>query len=261
MKKYLFTITMITVMLSSCEFSSVEVQVDCSLEGPSLQVSASDSECGNATGEINLEVTGGLAPFTYLVDNDEVALNAGRIENLGAGVYNVTVIDGNECSATQSVQVESPSGLVITSTSITEAGCESSNGSITITAEGGSGNLLYAIQGETPQSSNSFTGLSTGTFVVEVTDENDCATSQQVEVLSGIKLSQHVSPIISNNCAVNGCHNGTQPPNLSTNSAIISNASRIRARTSAGSMPPSGPLPGADVQAISCWVNDGAPNN
>lgn len=81
----------------------------------------------------------------------------------------------------------------------------------------------------------------------------------------GISFVQTIQPIISNNCALSGCHvNGQQRPTLETYEQIADNAERIEARTSNGTMPPSSSgqsLSQLEIDAIACWVGDGAPNN
>lgn len=81
----------------------------------------------------------------------------------------------------------------------------------------------------------------------------------------GVSFAQTIAPIISSNCALSGCHvNGQQRPALETYEQIAANAERIMIRTSNGSMPPSSSgkeLTLEEIEAISCWVNNGAPNN
>jgi uncharacterized membrane protein len=81
----------------------------------------------------------------------------------------------------------------------------------------------------------------------------------------GISFVQTIEPIISTNCAVSGCHvNGQQRPTLETYEQIAANAARIMVRTSNGTMPPASSgkeLTLEEIEAISCWVNDGAPDN
>ena len=81
----------------------------------------------------------------------------------------------------------------------------------------------------------------------------------------GTSFSQTISPIIESKCAISGCHvSGQQRPTLETYEQISSNASRIKARTSNGTMPPatSGKSLSADeIEAIACWVDAGAPDN
>ena len=81
----------------------------------------------------------------------------------------------------------------------------------------------------------------------------------------GTSFSQTVSPIIQANCAVSGCHvAGQQSPTLETYDQIASNATRVKARTSNGTMPPptsTFSLRQEEIDDIACWVDAGAPAN
>jgi len=81
----------------------------------------------------------------------------------------------------------------------------------------------------------------------------------------GTSFSQKIHPIINSNCAESGCHvNGQQLPTLENYSQISSNAAKIKARTSNGTMPPSNSgksLSPEEIEAIACWVDAGAPEN
>ena len=81
----------------------------------------------------------------------------------------------------------------------------------------------------------------------------------------GTSFSITIEPIITSNCAVSGCHvNGQQQPTLETYAQISSNAAKIKARTSNGTMPPSTSglvLTQDEIDAIGCWVDEGAPRN
>jgi uncharacterized membrane protein len=78
------------------------------------------------------------------------------------------------------------------------------------------------------------------------------------------KFSADVAPIISSQCATSGCHNATAAGGivLQTHAQISAAKARIQTRAlTEKTMPPSGPLPAAQVNAIQCWINSGAPNN
>jgi uncharacterized membrane protein len=81
----------------------------------------------------------------------------------------------------------------------------------------------------------------------------------------GTSFDQTIKPIIESNCAVSGCHvTGQQQPTLESYAQIESNAEKIKTRTSNGTMPPlsSGlSLTQAEIDAIACWVDEGAPDN
>ena len=81
----------------------------------------------------------------------------------------------------------------------------------------------------------------------------------------GVSFSKTIYPIVSSSCAVSGCHvTGRQLPTLETYAQISSNAERIKARTSNGTMPPASSgivLSKEEIDDIACWVDAGAPNN
>lgn len=67
-----------------------------------------------------------------------------------------------------------PDMIVLTATTV-DATAGSANGTITAIASGGTGNYTYSIDnGSTWQSSNVFSGLSAGTYIVYVSDSNGC---------------------------------------------------------------------------------------
>jgi hypothetical protein len=73
-----------------------------------------------------------------------------------------------------------------------------------------------------------------------------------------------VNPIIQANCVVNGCHiAGAQSPTFDDYAQISAQADKIKARTVAETMPPSGSssLTNAEIDIIAAWVDGGHPNN
>jgi hypothetical protein len=78
------------------------------------------------------------------------------------------------------------------------------------------------------------------------------------------KFSADVNPIIQNSCAIGGCHgsgsnNGPGP--LLTFDQIKNAASQIKNSVVNKTMPRGNTLSNAQIQAISCWVDNGASNN
>ena len=85
------------------------------------------------------------------------------------------------------------------------------------------------------------------------TNPDPCAT---------ITFSVDVKPIIDANCV--SCHStgGVYPAlNLETYQSISAAAVNVKTRVVDKTMPPGGPLTDAEIQAISCWVDNGALNN
>ncbi len=76
-----------------------------------------------------------------------------------------------------------------------------------------------------------------------------------------ISLKDTIQPIIESNCALSGCHLDRQMPLFENRDDIIANATRIKARVTAGTMPPSNPLDARTMEMIACWVDSGAKDN
>ena len=73
-----------------------------------------------------------------------------------------------------------------------------------------------------------------------------------------------IQSIIKSSCALSGCHTGDVPqPKYDTYTAVKTFASSIQSRVSDKSMPPAGAtaLSEAQIKLITCWVQNGAPEN
>ena len=144
---------------SSVVVSSVETSVTC--------ISAS-------TGESALTVRGGTTSYSYLWDANANNQTSPAATGLSANNYTVTVTDGNSCASILSVTIIEPTPLVVPST-VTDASCGASNGSIEITVSGGT--TSYSYLWSNGQNTSLATGLATGTYIVTITDGNSCVTT------------------------------------------------------------------------------------
>lgn len=76
---------------------------------------------------------------------------------------------------------------------------------------------------------------------------------------SQISFAYTIKPIIDNNCLQ--CHNGSQFPDLRIYESVSQNAAAVKSETAAKRMPIGGSLTTEEINAISCWVDNGAKNN
>ncbi|NOS93007.1 MAG: hypothetical protein HOP30_13880 [Cyclobacteriaceae bacterium] len=213
--------------------------------------------CSGSDGSITPNATGGETPYQYAIGGGAYSSVLG-FTGLSAGKYTIKVKDKNGCEKTQEVTLASPNSTVaITSIDKTISGCGTSTGSITVNATGTG--LTYRKNTEAFVSTSTFSNLAPGSYQVTVKDASNCTTTQTVQVLSSIKFSD-VQAIVNTNCAVSGCHvsGGTAPFALTTESAIKSRATSIKSATQSKSMPKGGSLSQSDINAIACWVDDGA---
>ncbi len=168
-------------------------------EPPILNVSlnATDELCNNSCdGTITASPSGGIEPYSYLWSNTEVS---STINNLCAGIYNITVTDDNGCEVYSSTSINSPAILGINIQDITEPTCGNSDGSITIGATGGTSPFAYAWS-PVSSSTSMLSGIPAGSYTVTVTDNNNCSITQTIG-LSDITGPQITDIIVSDvNC-------------------------------------------------------------
>jgi hypothetical protein len=153
-------------------------QSACGVEETVLVVTTAQTNVscnGGNNGAVTASVSGGTAPYAYLWSNGQTTPG---ITGLTAGTYTVNVTDNIGQMATASATVTQPSAVTVVSSSSVNISCfGGSNGTIIITAGGGTSPYQYSIfNGSTGtyQSSNTFTGLSAGTYKIRVKDNIGC---------------------------------------------------------------------------------------
>ena len=118
-------------------------------------------------------ITGGTTPYTYSWSSGSTTYYE---DSMCMGYYGITITDANGCISVDSITIEDISTISIDSENSTDITCNGfSDGTITITASGGTAPLEYSIDGgSTYQSSGSFTGLAADSYDVAVHDAVLC---------------------------------------------------------------------------------------
>lgn len=142
------------------------------------------ANCGNQNGSITVNATGGSLPYTYSFDGGLTFTNSNVSGPLFPGSYTVVVHDGNGCLTTKIVLVNNTLGPQSLTAVVDDATCGLNNGTITLTAIGGTPNYEYSSNGITYQTSNVLSGLGAGTYTVWVRDVNLCRQSLTVTILN-----------------------------------------------------------------------------
>lgn len=257
----------LTVLFFGCG-SDNEEPIDCS--SANLQASigtVSDATCGLENGSFQLAISGGNAPFELTIPglgSQSLPSNANLVENIPGGNHTIIVTDVNNCDFSTNITVNDVNDVAI-ETQIEASGCQTANGTIAVSASGGKEPYMYSLDGGAMQTDNIFTELAVGDYTALVTDGDGCQTSVTVSLLSGVSYNENIIPIINANCAISGCHDGSSAalPDWTDLTTVQANAADIKTRTSEGTMPPAGrpDLKVEEIQAIACWVDDGALNN
>ncbi len=101
----------VTDALNSTQSASIRVN---SAPIPSIVVNATNPTCpGDADGMINLNLSPGQAPYTFIWSNSSTSQNQ---TGLSAGTYSVTIIDAYGCTTTLSANMVDPLPIINTVT-------------------------------------------------------------------------------------------------------------------------------------------------
>ncbi len=185
-------------------------------------VATTDAACAAAAnGTATVNVTGGVAPYTYRWNTTPVQTTS-AVSGLRGGVYSVVVKDANNCSATLSVGIGTGAGVSGTFSQIVLPACfGNANGSVVFTPSGGI--APYTYNWSNGQTSATATGLTAGTYTIAGADNVGCTfrdtiTLTQPAALTATATGADVSCFGGNNgTATVTAGGGTMPYSYSWN--------------------------------------------
>lgn len=175
------------------------------LSGLPFTVSTTQSTCGQNTGTITVTAQGGTSPYQY-------GLNGGPLQNsnvftgLAAGTYTVYIVDSQGCDSTGTATITNTGSLPSSFTALNTSCPGVNNGSISVTPTLGTSPFSYSLNGGTPQTNNTFSGLAAGSYTITFTDANLCSGTITVNITAGANITS-TSTTTSLTCP--GANNGT----------------------------------------------------
>ena len=157
------------------------------IEGPAaalnidlLDVDAMSCQNGNI-GSVNVNTSGGWGGNRYTLTQPDSSTRGPQNSPVFAGLsqdgtYTVSVTDLNGCTVTDTFSLNALSTPVLTVDNAASDFCYDAfdAASLVVNATSGSAPYEYRINGGPLGASNSFTGLTPGTYTIEVVDANDC---------------------------------------------------------------------------------------
>lgn len=157
---------------SGTYLDSVQVTVS---DGPTTSSAPTDPTCAGNDGQIVVSATGGTTPYNYSIDNGSNFQASGTFTGLGANTYNIIVEDANGCQSTDVVTLNAGAGALTVSATPTDPTCGNTDGSVVISALGGTAPYTYSIDGGSNfQGSATFSGLGVGTLNIVAMDNSGC---------------------------------------------------------------------------------------
>jgi gliding motility-associated-like protein len=129
---------------------------------------------GGSDGSITANGSGGIPGYTYAWNSNPPQYFA-TANNLPAGTYTVVVTDNVGCTGATSAVIIPPTPISSMVTHVDSALCFGQNqGSISISASGGTQPYSYSWNTSPPQSGPTANNLYAGTYTAIITDDNGC---------------------------------------------------------------------------------------
>jgi gliding motility-associated-like protein len=146
-------------------------------------------------GSVSIAATGGSGGFTYAWNTSPVS-NGAFINNLFNGEYIVTVTDVIGCTALDTATIAGPVLLTSTKDSSEVTCYGGSDGMVSITPNGGTGNYTYSWNNGAFITDSVLTNVVAGTYNVYIQDANGCAridsmiVNTPAEFLANLTMTQ-----------------------------------------------------------------------
>lgn len=154
-------------------------------------VVTNSASCLN-NGTIEVSGNGGQIPLYYSIDGGITYSANNAFANLPAGNYTIFVKDSGDCiSPAISATIQQPAQLVTTATN-TPILCYNGTANLTISATGGQVPYQYAINNGAFTASNTFYGLSAGTYNIKVKDALGCQSELAYDITQPTPLIANI---------------------------------------------------------------------
>jgi len=145
-------------------------------------IDATDCDIENS-GSINLDISGGVEPYTFLWSNNKTTED---LENIGAGDYTVTITDANNCVIVKEYNIfrQDPLDVTLNEMTLKDCNLKTTNKQVTASASGGFSPYTYSwstgtISGD---ENNIMTTSQSDTYVLTVTDDKGCTIVKTIDI-------------------------------------------------------------------------------
>lgn len=165
------------VDVAGCEFTEVYT-----LDQPAtiqIELDAVAPECGEENGSITASISGGVVAGAYFVNWSNGAGDnlggANPLENIGPGMYTITVVDDNGCEQTETFDLANP-GISVTAevTDVTCFGGDDGAIALTIVADNPPVDVEWSGPGGFTAATADIDGLSPGDYTYVATAADGC---------------------------------------------------------------------------------------
>jgi len=146
--------------------------------------------CTANSGQIDVDIVGGNAPFTTVWSNSATDLS---LANLAGGDYTLTVTDAMGCSKDTTITIADVTPTVFVG-DIQHVSCNgSANGAIDVTVLEGTPNYIF--EWDNGMMTEDISGLTAGTYRLKITDGNGCSVWGSFNVMEAQPLTASMDVI------------------------------------------------------------------
>ncbi|HEY4799569.1 MAG TPA: hypothetical protein VII99_10875, partial [Bacteroidia bacterium] len=170
---------------------------------------SSNVKCyGAASGAADITVSGGMLPYTYSwLPSSATTLS---VTNLTAGIYTVTVLDSNKCSASMNLNILQPPPILFSVSALNNLLCfGDTNGTAALNGSGGVTPYTY-LWTPSLQTADTAKNLTANNYTATLTDNNGCLASKTVSITQPAALASNISFV---NVSCNGLCDGSSVSN------------------------------------------------
>ncbi|MEL7020589.1 MAG: gliding motility-associated C-terminal domain-containing protein, partial [Bacteroidota bacterium] len=166
---------------------------------------------GDVNGYVEIDATGGVGDLSYRwqgLTNE----TTNRLQNVGAGTYDVIISDDLGCEVTASTTLAEPAELTATN-SVSTTSCNGvSDGNASVVPSGGTAPYSYQWNDPNSQTTATATGLDPQVYSVTITDANNCTIIKTVDVATPDRLTVTATTVAAS-CANATNGSATATPN------------------------------------------------
>ena len=171
---------------------------------PNISTISNDVSCnGGNDGSIDLSISGGTGPYSFLWSNSDTTED---ITNLSYGIYTYTIIDSLGCLFSDTASINQPDTINVISQTTNVSCANGNNGTATLNISGGT--TPYAENWGTSNPLN----LTAGIHTYIVNDDNGCNYTGSINITEPAPILVNY---VTTNALCNGVNDGTAILNIS----------------------------------------------
>jgi hypothetical protein len=170
---------------NNCMVSVTDTTTEPTALSIGLTMDASVACFGASDGAASAVVAGGTMPYVYAWSNGDITLST---MGLAAGTYSIVATDSNGCMIMDSIMIAGPaSAMTVVVNETAGIVCDGdATGALEATANGGWG--VYSFEWNTTATNASISGLTEGSYTVNVTDSLGCLETASESIVHQFEL-------------------------------------------------------------------------